>query len=325
MKLPEFVEQRNPSWNELEALIARAGRRTETLDPDEVLRLARLYRAATADLAHARRRFPTDPVRDRLERLVVDARAHVDQGGGVRQGVGAFVRDGYWRLIWERRAAIGLAALTLILPALIGALWAITDDSLVNQLPPEFLWVTQAQSTDQGLTSSQLVGFSTFVLNNNIRVTLLAFVFGISWGVGSGLLVANNGLIFGALAGLAITNDNWELFLAAVMAHGVLELSCIVIGGGAGYSLGRAILRPGRLSRRESLAREARASVQMALGTALWLVLAGFIEGFGSRTGLGWVPTTIIGLAVGVVFWGMVWWRGRTAVGDFEPVAQTRA
>ena len=311
MKLPEFVEERSDSWSELEALLGKAGRRTESLPPDEVLRMAQLYRIATADLAFARRRFPADPVRDRLERLVIDARSHVDQGGGVRQGMGAFVRDGYWRLVWERRAAVGMAALLLLIPALLGALWAITDRSLVDQLPPEFLWVTEAQSTDQGFSAGQLVGFSTFVLNNNIRVTLLAFALGITWGVGSGFVVANNGLILGAVTGLAIANDNWRVFLAAIIAHGVLELSCIVIGGAAGLSLGKAILRPGRLTRRDALAREARASVQIALGTSAWLVLAGFVEGFGSRTGLGWAPTTLIGVTLGSVFWGLVWWRGR--------------
>ena len=313
MKLTEFIEQRKSSWDDLDALIAKAGRRTERLDPDEILTLASLYRSVSADLGYARARFPTDPARDRLERLVVDARARVNQGGGVRQGVGSFFKTGYWELIWQRRAPVALAAVLLILPALFGALWALGDDTLVEQLPPEFLWVTQAQSTDQGMNTVELVGFSAYVLNNNIRVTLLAFVLGVTWGLGTGYVVANNGLILGALAGLAVANDNWEVFLAAVMAHGVLELSCIVIGGGAGLSLGRAILRPGPLTRRESMAQEARASVQIALGTSAWLVLAGFIEGFGSRTGIGWIPTTIFGLIVGALFWGLVFWRGRRA------------
>ncbi len=312
MKLTEFIEQRKSSWDQLDELIAKAGRRTERLDPDEILLLASLYRRASADLGYARSRFPTDPVRDRLERLVVDARARVNQGGGVRSGVGAFFSSGYWELIWQRRAPMALAAAVLVLPALFGALWALGDDTLVEQLPPEFLWVTQAQSTDQGLNTVELVGFSAFVLNNNIRVTLLAFVLGITWGIGTGYVVANNGLILGALAGLAVANDNWEVFLAAVMAHGVLELSCIVVGGGAGLSLGRAILRPGPLTRRESMAQEARASVQIALGTSAWLVLAGFIEGFGSRTGIGWIPTTIFGLLVGGLFWSLVVVRGRS-------------
>ncbi|MDX1449378.1 MAG: stage II sporulation protein M, partial [Acidimicrobiia bacterium] len=119
------------------------------------------------------------------------------------------------------------------------------------------------------------------------------------------------GVILGAVTGLAISAGNSEVFVAAVIAHGILELSCIVVGGAAGLSLGRSILRPGPFTRREALGKEAVVAVQLALGTALWLVLAGFVEGFASRTGLSWVPTTIIGVALGGGFWARVVLRGR--------------
>jgi hypothetical protein len=40
------------------------------------------------------------------------------------------------------------------------------------------------------------------------------------------------------------------------------------------------------------------------------LILAGLVEGYVSRVGLGPVPTTIIGLALGSLFWGLYLWRG---------------
>ena len=128
MKLPEFIELRKSDWDELESLSRRAKRRTERLDPDEVLRLAQLYRAATADLATMRRRFPTDPARDRLERLVVDARARVNQGSEATSSVLSFVAEGYWRLIWERRRSMALAALMLFAPG-------VARGSVGNQQP----------------------------------------------------------------------------------------------------------------------------------------------------------------------------------------------
>lgn len=314
MKLPEFVENRQDLWDELEALLGRAGRRPERLAPAEIHRLTRLYRSSTADLAAARRLFPGDPVVDRLERLVVRARAMVFQGSGRRIGLVAFFTETYWRLIYERRRPLALAALLLMLPALLGAGWAIGDpDSLKAQLPAEFLWVTEASSTDQGYGAAGLIGFSAFVLSNNIRVALAAFALGLTWGIGTGWIIAQNGVIFGALTALAVGAGNWKLFLAAVMAHGVLEFSCVLVAGAAGLSLGRSMLRPGRLTRRESLAREAGESVKIALGTAVWLVVAGFIEGFASRTGVGWLPTTLMGLFIGGIFWFLVWWQGGRA------------
>jgi uncharacterized membrane protein SpoIIM required for sporulation len=90
-----------------------------------------------------------------------------------------------------------------------------------------------------------------------------------------------------------------------------LELSCIVIAGAAGLSVGRALLRPAKLTRRTALTSEAGQAFRIAGGTAPWLVLAGLIEGYVSRVGLGPVPTTIVGLTIGVIFWGLVIWRGR--------------
>lgn len=313
MKLPEFIDTGEPRWAEIRRLLERR----RSLRASEVLELAGLYRAATADLALARRRFPTDPVTAMLERLVADARSAVYAGSGRRQGVVGFFLDTYWALIYERRRAVGLAALLLLVPGIAGALWSVVDpDGLVGVLPAEFLWVTSAESTDQGYGTAGLIGFSTYVLTNNIRVTLTAFALGITYGIGTGWILAQNGVMLGALSGLAVTAGNAEVFVAAVAAHGLLELSCIVVGGAAGLSLGRAILRPGSRTRRESLGAEAVVAVQLALGTSCWLIVAGFVEGFASRTGLSWLPTTMIGVALGGVFWALVWARGRQAAGQ---------
>lgn len=50
---------------------------------------------------------------------------------------------------------------------------------------------------------------------------------------------------------------------------------------------------------------------QIIAGTALWLILAGFVEGFASRTGVGWVAVSVIGLVLGGLFWGLYFWRSR--------------
>lgn len=313
MKLPEFVDTRKARWDELEGLIALARTRAERLGPEGVLRLAALYRAAAADLALARRAYPGDPVVGRLERLVTRSRALVYVGGGRRTGVVEFFADTYWRLIWERRRPLLLALLLLVAPAVFGFVWAMTDPERVAAgMPVGFLWVREATTTDQGYGTAGLIGFSTAVLTNNVRVTLLAFALGVVWGIGTGYVLASNGLVLGAVAGLAVEAGNGRLLAAAVMAHGILELSCVVVGGAAGLSLGRALLRPGWLTRRASLAAEAPAAVQIAAGTALWLVLAGFVEGFAGRTGLSWLPTTAIGLALGGLYWGVALRRGRT-------------
>jgi len=311
MKLPEFMEVGQPRWDELDALCDEAGRRAETLGPDKLRRFVDLYRATSADLALARRLFPEDPVLASLERMVVRARGLLFDRTGTRESVASFFGLTYWQLIAQRWRPMALAAALLLVPAGLGAVWALSDPSrVISVLPADFLWVTEAGTTDQAYGTAGLVGFSTYVMQNNIRVTLLAFVFGITWGLMTGYVVVQNGLILGAVAGLAFQAGNGEVFTAAVAAHGILELSCIVIGGGTGLSVARAILKPGHLTRRESLGVEARSAALVAIGTIPWLVLAGFMEGFISRTGTTWVPALIIGVIVGGGFWFLVWFQG---------------
>jgi uncharacterized membrane protein SpoIIM required for sporulation len=324
VKLPEFVETGQPRWSELDQLISAAGRRAESLGAERLRRFVDLYRATSADLAIARRLFPHDPVLVDLENRVVRARGLLFDRTGRRESIASFFGTTYWRLIVERRRPMALAAAALLIPAMLGALWAVTEPArLIPVLPPGFLWVIEAETTDQGYGTAGLVGFSTYVMQNNIRVTLLAFVLGITWGLMTGYVIVQNGLILGALAGLAVDAGNGELLIAAIAAHGILELSCIVIGGGTGFSMARSMLRPGHLTRRQSLGEEARAAALVALGTAPWLILAGLIEGFVSRTGTGWAPSLAIGIVIGGGFWFMVWRFGR--VPDDDRVDQRRA
>jgi uncharacterized membrane protein SpoIIM required for sporulation len=96
-----------------------------------------------------------------------------------------------------------------------------------------------------------------------------------------------------------------------VTPHGVLELSCIVVAGAAGLRMGWSLIDPGRRRRGQALAEEARAAAELALGTAPWLVLAGLVEGFVTPAGIGLGPALAVGFALGAVYWGLAWRRGR--------------
>ena len=309
--LARFESDRGSRWDELERLLDDAGRRPERLGGPRLRRLGDLYRSAAADLVAARRRFPDDPVVDRLERMVRRGQGVLYERSSRRGNVIDFFADRYWALVWERRRVLGLATVVLLVPFAFAAVWAITSsERVIGLVPPEFLWVTETDTTDQGMGAVGLAGFSTYVLTNNIRVALTAFALGVTWGVGTALLLGYNGVVLGALTGLAIGAGNARLLGEATLAHGVLELTCIVVAGAAGLSLGRSMLRPGNLTRRESLAAEGRVALLIAVGTAPWLVVAGLVEGYASRVGLRVWPTAVIGVVLGGAYWGLVAWRG---------------
>jgi len=281
-----------------------------------VLRLGELYRGATADLALARRRWPGDPVVQRLDELVARSRHLVYAAPSRRFSPLEFLASGYWRLVAERPVLLAVSALLLFAPAALGASWALDDPGAAGGLVPlEYRQVAEprTEGTDLGFSPDEQAGFATEIFTNNIRVSFLAFAGGITGGVLTAAVLLFNGVLLGTVGGLAWEAGNGKYFVELVSAHGVLELSCIVVAGMAGLRLGWAIVDPGRLPRLTALRHEARRAVLIALGTAPWLVLAGLVEGFLTPTGLGLAQALAIGVTLGAVYWALVIWRGLLA------------
>jgi len=322
VNLDAFVRDRNGAWSRLETLVRDAKRRAESLGPEGVLELGGLYRAAAADLALARRAFPGDPVVTRLERLVAASRTLVYAVPSRRGGLVRFVTHGYWRLVAERRLLLAVSATLLFAPALLSGAWALDDPGAASALVPgEYQSVTQprAEGEDLGLATEDEAAFSAAIMTNNIRVTLLAFAAGILAGVGTAAVLILNGVLLGAIGGLAIGAGNGRPFFELVAAHGVLELSCIVVAGAAGLRLGWALVEPGTETRGNALRREARPALAIVLGTAPWLVVAGLVEGFVTPRAIGFSAAVTLGFAIAAVYWMLVIVLGRASRAELEP------
>src|SRR3954468_6727768 len=109
MSPERFASERGAAWEELHPSLRRAGDGPERLGRDGVRRLGALYRAAAADLAFARRRFPGEALTRRLEALVLRARAAVYARAGRRASFVEFFSRGYWRRLAERPVLILVA------------------------------------------------------------------------------------------------------------------------------------------------------------------------------------------------------------------------
>ena len=326
MNLERFHATRGARWAELEDLVREAGGKPERLGPERVRRIGRLYRATAADLAVARRRFPGDPVVARLERLTVAARQAVYAERQRRLSPTRFFGTDYWRRVHERPRLLLLAALLLIVPGVLGGLWAAEDPgAAIGLVPEDFLPTVESPGGDRGLSGEEKGAFSSAVLTNNIQVSFLALAAGIALGLGTVFVLLYNGLILGVVFGLTIENGQGAPLVEQVASHGILELSCIVVAAAAGLRLGDSIVRPGRRKRTDALVDEARGAVEIVLGTAPWLVLAGFVEGFVSPEGIGVAAALAVGAAIAAVYWALVVTRGRAAASERAAPLQSRA
>jgi uncharacterized membrane protein SpoIIM required for sporulation len=313
MRLDTFLAARSPDWHELELLVRDAGRRPERLGPERLLRLGALYRAAAADLARLRRHSPGAPETARLEVLVGQSRQAVYDVRTRRRSVVRFFVTDYWRLVAARRKTLLIAFVLLFGSAALAALWGIHDPAAATGVVPrEFRPALQPGHPWHDMSPSEQAAFTTAVFTNNIQVTLVAFAGGITAGIATALALLYNGLLLGVIGGLMGQAGNGVGFVDLVTAHGVLELSCILVGGAAGLSLGWSIVSPGLRTRRASLQHEAVEALLLTVGTAPWLVIAGIVEGNRANlaeAGLGAVVG--VGVALGAVYWGLVLWRGR--------------
>ena len=313
MRLEAIIEARDADWHELERLVAEAGRRPERLGPERLLRLGSLYRAAAADLARLRREAPRSAETARLEVLVGRARQLVYGAGARRRSVVRFFVTDYWRLVAERRTALLVSFLLLFGTAALAAVWGVHDPgAATGVVPAEFRPALQPGHPWHDMTAGQQAAFTTEVFTNNIGVTAAAFAGGITGGIATAIALLYNGLLLGVVGGLMTQAGNGVGFVDLVTAHGVLELSCVLVAGAAGLSLGWSIIDPGLRTRRASLQREAREALLLVAGTAPWLVIAGIVEGNRANlaeSGLGAVIG--VGAGLGVLYWGLVVWRGR--------------
>jgi uncharacterized membrane protein SpoIIM required for sporulation len=315
VNLDRFLRERGGSWNELDSLIAAAGRRPDKLGAAGIRRLGELYRATAADLALARGRWPSEPVTTRLEQRVGLARHLVYDAPTRRESVLAFIRHDYWRAVRERRLQLAIAAALLLGSAMLSGVWADRDPGAAAGLAPggAYQAVTQPRphGSDLRLPAGERTALSGEIFTNNIRVTLLAFAAGIGAGVGTALLLIWNGVLLGVLGGLAVGSGNGRVFFELVTAHGILELSCIVVASAAGMRMGWALIEPGTRTRAAALGIEAREAIAIVLGTAPWLVVAGLIEGFLTPAGLGLPAVLAIGIAAAAAYWTLVVVLGR--------------
>src|SRR6202011_4085626 len=136
MRADEFVTRRRPEWDRLEKLLTRAGTsRVGGLLPTEVLSLAALYRRATADLARARRDWPTEPVAGYLNGLVARGHAAVyRQGGNLGDRIATFYRRTLPQTYREAWPFVTAAAVLLFGPALVAFIAVYLDPKLAYAL-----------------------------------------------------------------------------------------------------------------------------------------------------------------------------------------------
>lgn len=304
--ITSFVARRRPDWDALAALISR--KREGTLELADLQRLDRLHRNATADLAHAQALYPGSDAHRFLNQLCADAYGTIYQPPKERwQAIRRFFADEFPRTFRANLRYVGASAFLFVLGVLVGALVVLLEPHGAELLVPENLreYIAQKKMWTEDIFSVTPPGVaSSWIATNNLTVTISAFALGLTWGLGTIFVLMNSGVHLGSVAALCIREGMGSGLLGFISAHGFVELSIIVIAGGAGLMLAHALIDPGELPRSQALRNRGRDAVKLVVGTAPFLFVCGFVEGYVSPSSLPLGVKLAIGAVLGATLWG---------------------
>lgn len=319
-----FVNKRKDAWQRLEDLLKLLdGARLRRLHREEVRELGRIYRRTASDLAVARAEARDPRLVNYLNSLVVRAhgriyRAEAREGGKRLREF--FARDfpRTFRRTWRYTFASFVVFTVFAFAGFVGT-WRDIEASelagisaqkreyILRQKPRWWLRINEANQVE-----------GSEITTNNIGVTFYAFAFGAMFGLGTLYILALNGGMNAALLAVVYRAGYGNELLTFMVGHGVIELSCIFIAGGAGLLIGLALLLPGDLSRADSLRLRGSQAVRLIIGCVPLLVIAGTIEGFISPAPIPAALKFTIAALTGIALYSYLILSGREAGGAVD-------
>lgn len=278
MREPVFLRQNQARWQQYEQQPAR--------NPDE---LAARFVALTDDLAYAQTFYPGSQTTAYLNALAGKLHQNLYRNKPEQTGrFGQFWAEELPLLVARHHRTLRVAALLFVVFTAIGALSAALDDRFVRVVLGDGYVNMTLENIRKGdpmgvyKSGGETVMFLGITLNN-IYVALRVFVLGVAGGVGSVVELFRTGMMLGSFQYFFFQKGVGLQSFLTIWIHGTLEISAIVLAGGAGLVMGTGILFPGTYSRAESFRRSARDGVKLALGLVPIFVVAGFLEGFVTR------------------------------------------
>jgi uncharacterized membrane protein SpoIIM required for sporulation len=312
-----FISERKGAWQRLEDLLGMLDRSSlRRLNREEVRELGRIYRRTSSDLAIARAECRDPRLVNYLNSLVIRAHGRIyraDASEGRHRLRNFFARDfpRTFRRTW-RFTALAFATYALFAALSFAATARDPEFSELAGIPPHFRETVLEQKRrwwESANEANQLA--ATYIGTNNIRVTFNAFALGATFGIGTLYYIALNGLAHAAAVGLTYRAGYAGELLTFMAAHGVIELTCIFIAGGAGMLFGTALLFPGDRPRFDNLRLRGRESAQLIAGCVPLLAVAGAIEGFVSPAPIPAEIKFAVAAATGVALYAYLLIAGR--------------
>lgn len=280
MKEVTFIRQNIDKWKELEKVVEKADKHTADT-------LADAYTEATADLAFSQSHFPSSRITIYLNNLASALHNEIYRNKREKwTRIFTFWSREMPVIIHDARKELLLSLLIFSISLLIGIFSTTVEGENFTRLILGDGYVDMtleniSKGHPMAVYSSSTSALSFFeIAFNNILVSFNCFASGMLTSIFSGLLIFYNGVMVGTFQTFMFQHHVGWISMLSIWLHGTLEISAIIIAGGAGITLGNGWLFPGTYSRLESFKRSAKRGMKIVIGTVPLFLIAGFVEGF---------------------------------------------
>jgi uncharacterized membrane protein SpoIIM required for sporulation len=144
--------------------------------------------------------------------------------------------------------------------------------------------VAEEESAGADRLAGGKTSFSSYLITHNTKVSIFTFALGLTWGIGTLIMLFYNGVILGAVALDYVLAGEATFLFGWLLPHGAVEIPAIVLAGQSGLVLAGAIIGWGQpVSLRKRLRKIGGDLVTLIFGIAVMLTWAGVVEAFFSQ------------------------------------------
>lgn len=282
MREVTFLKRNAEKWRKFETLLSEGNDE----NPDV---LAELFIQLTDDLSYSKTFYPGSKTLNYLNSLA--AKVHQRIYRNKKEDKSIIIK--FWAtelplLFYKHRKMLLISFIIFAVSILIGIISTANDNQFIRIiLGDSYVNMTEEniQKGDPMAVYKKMNEIDMFlgITFNNIVVSFYAFMMGVFFAFGTGYILFSNGVMLGAFEYFFYQHNVLNQSLLTVWIHGTLEISAIVIAGGAGLLLGKSFLMPGTYSRRQSFTEAAREGVKIIIGLVPIFITAGFFEAFVTR------------------------------------------
>ncbi len=281
MKESDFINQNKIKWREVEKNLTKTD-----VSPSET---SKLFVQVTDDLSYARTFYKNRSVKVYLNEIAKFLFNDINKSkNNYFKSFFKFWKTDLPLVMYASRRSMLISFLVFVSCFILGVVTSRHDPEFCKSiLSADYINMTNdnINKGDPMAVYKSDGELETFVpiFINNIRVDFLTFFSGLFMAIGCLLVIIFYGVIVGVFQYFFISKGLfWESFLT-IWTHGTLEISTIILSGGAGLTLGKGLLFPGTHSRFQALKISGMNGLKIIMGVAPVTLIAAFIEGFLTR------------------------------------------